>query len=1288
MTRKKRRLLLLGALLSLGVLAVIGVPVWSSRFVSSRLASFFGREASVSEVRYRLLPFEIEIRDLRIAGASPAAPPFAHVRRIVIAPALRPLWHRRAILSRLHVQGLVLRINAFPEGGDDIPQMRLGRGGSSGVRIGRLVIEDGEILVNHQRVPLDLDLPAFHGGLSAAGGGGLDGSVSFGPGVLRFGKGPVLPASTEMNLRIGGGQLTIVSAHLRAEKTDLAYSGQLRLAPRIRGELAVKGPLDLGVLDRHVMQTGLGIRGNGHYDGKVVVEGSRVRFEGRLTGTAGEFDGVAVARYAGQVVWDGGVRLRDLELSTLGGSGTVTLDIPQGGGPAHLSASMREVDVQGLVMRIFDIGAPGVGSAASGLVEIEWPRGRIRDLSGQLALDLISRPEGRTPLWGRFEWRAERGLQRVDKADLRTPSTEVRLQGRIERDHRTELAVDGESRDLAATDDLLLRLRGALGTPDAQLAGFSGSGSFHGHWRGSLRKPLFEGRFRGQDVGYLGVVWGRAEWAGSATRDEVRSHSLIVRNPGGELWLDGTMDTGFYGEQDRVDLSVRLENWPASPLLKALEWDLDVDAFLSGQATLKGRRSDPHGTVRISSRQGRYYGIPFESLALSSVLKGQVTEVPEGRARVGGGDVSFRGTMSEGGIYDGSAEATNIEISELLPKVRPSLRLGGKLSGSAVLQGTLERPRLSARITSSRLFLGDEGVGSLEATARGTGDGRVMLEALCRSPRVDVAMSGSVGADRPYPTTLGVSVRSTSLDPFIRAAFPRLPTTVGIVVSGTADLLGSLERPQELGVDAALSELLVLLPEYPVRNREPLRLAIRAGSLEVEDLDLSGEGTDLAVSGRASLWGEDPLDLTVRGAADLRVLSFLTRQLRGRGAASVAMTVKGRRDVPSVDGLLEVEDGALRLRGFPHGIEALRGRMRFNHETAHFSSLTGRMGGGTVEIEGQLSHSLGRLRSFDVKASGHGLALHYPEGLRSTVDADLRFLGDALRQVLTGRVEVKQALWTRRYDLASELLAEGRSFKESASLGSGLRYDIRVKAPGTLKIDNNLATLQARADLALQGSYGAPVVLGRAEVDRGRVYFQGNTYTIRHGTIDFLNPRKVDPLFDIEAETRIQSYRITLKMNGSLDRVYPTLSSDPYLNSVQILSLLAGADESTIASLDAAAHRELAQTKLAVTGAATLAAGKISEEVGLSREAERRLGLSRFSIDPSVVRGDVTNPTARLTVGKRVTPDLNILYSVDLRGTEERLVSLEYTLSDRLSLLLTRAEPGGFGFDLRLRQSR
>jgi translocation and assembly module TamB len=363
----------------------------------------------------------------------------------------------------------------------------------------------------------------------------------------------------------------------------------------------------------------------------------------------------------------------------------------------------------------------------------------------------------------------------------------------------------------------------------------------------------------------------------------------------------------------------------------------------------------------------------------------------------------------------------------------------------------------------------------------------------------------------------------------------------------------------------------------------------------------------------------------------------------------------------------------------------LRGSVRFSERGAELRDVSGSIGGGQVEVAGNAGYSEGRLTSVDLQLTGRRVALRYTEGLRSVLDLDLRLFGDAARQWLSGSIDVRHALWTRRYDLASELLAAGAAVAPSASLREGLRYDIAVRAPGTLEVDNNLATLRARAELQVAGSSEAPVLLGRAEVERGRVYFQGNTYTIRRGTIDFTNPQRIDPAFNIQAETRIRSYRVNLDVNGTLERVYPTLSSDPPLSAVQIVNLLAGADETQVASLT---QSQSEQARMAAAGAATLAAGRISEEVGLERQAERLFGINRFSIDPSLVKGDVANPTARITVGKRITPDLNVLYSIDLKGGQEQLLSVEYSLSDRFSILFTSSEPGGLGLDVRVRQSR
>jgi hypothetical protein len=173
-----------------------------------------------------------------------------------------------------------------------------------------------------------------------------------------------------------------------------------------------------------------------------------------------------------------------------------------------------------------------------------------------------------------------------------------------------------------------------------------------------------------------------------------------------------------------------------------------------------------------------------------------------------------------------------------------------------------------------------------------------------------------------------------------------------------------------------------------------------------------------------------------------------------------------------------------------HGLEGVRGALRFTESAAVLSGVTGTLAGGGMELQGQATYGGGRPTSFEIQSSGRGMTLRYPEGLRSLVDADLRVFGDGESQWLTGTVDVRHALWTRRYDVASELLAQSRSFERGAALGEGVHLDIRVRAPGTLKVDNNLAALQARAELALQGTTESPVILGRAEIERGR-HFRG-----------------------------------------------------------------------------------------------------------------------------------------------------------------------------------------------------
>jgi translocation and assembly module TamB len=794
---------------------------------------------------------------------------------------------------------------------------------------------------------------------------------------------------------------------------------------------------------------------------------------------------------------------------------------------------------------------------------------------------------------------------------------------------------------------------------------------------------VFVGRFTGRDLVWRRASWGEASAAGTLATDALETRSLQLRRGASTLVVDGRFGIGDYGVADEVEGRARLVAWPASDLIRAFDWSLPLEGALTGEAAFRGRRSAPEGEATMEAAEGKYLGVTFTSARARARWARGTTQVLEGRASLGGGEARFSGSLTDDGIYDAEATLQAVEVGSLLG-ARPSLPVFGRITSKVTLQGPLSRPRLQGRLHATRIFVGDEGLGALEAHFDGSGDGDVHVKATCRSGRVDLGLTGKVAVSTPHEADLVLRARETSLDPYLRAVFSALPGALGLVATGEMRLRGPLADMRAVRAEVLLDPLDVLAPDYPLRSREPVQMRLEGGVLAVEEMLVDGEGTGLSLRGSVDLLGAGPLELKVAGAADLRALVGISPRLEGHGAGRLDAEISGTRAEPRVEGTFRLLGAGLRVRGFPHGLEDLTGVVHFTESGATLDGVRGTLAGGRLGLEGTLAFEGGRLASFDLRPRGEGLALRWPEGLRSLVDADLRLFGDEKRRFATGELEVRQAVYTRRHDVASEILAM-REPPAEPSEGGGMSLDIRLRAPGTLRIDNNLASLYARADFELRGTSEAPVLLGRAEVDRGRIYFQGRTYVIRHGSLDFANPTRLDPLFDIEAETRVQSYRVTLRVNGTLERVTPTLTSDPPLSALQILNLLAGADEATVAAMTAARSNE---AQLAATGAATLAAGRISEEMGLERGAGKLLGLDRFSIDPSLLRSSGQTPTARVTLGKRITPDLNVIYAQDLSGTGERLIAVEYTLSERFSLLLSRSDPEGFGFDVRLRRSR
>lgn len=1267
--------LALAGLVVLTVVGLFGEKVLRAE-VERRLAEALHRRVTVGGLSVNLAGRVVELRDLLIPGLPSSKQPSFTAPRVRVALSFRSLFTRRILLRGLELEQPRMSVTVFPDGSTDLPQMDSSGGPPSReVSIGKLVVGKGELLLNDQKIPLDLDWPNFEASLASDPSSLLKGDISAGPGPMRFGDLPAQDARFELGIRFADSTLFVDRGSFSgAGGTTLSLAGSLDFHKQPKGELRFIGPFDLETFDQRVIATGLDLKGIVQTRALLRIDDGKLELTASLNGQRGSFDSLPIDAFAANLEWNGAdLRLKDLVVDALGGKASLEVAMPHEAA-TRVKGTLENLSAEPLLHWLFAYTTAGLGARVSGPIDLSLPRGASNLLSGTGDLEFTGDPALGDPVSGRFPFTITKGAVTMAAARFEAPKTSVNLGGTIQPDKRLDLDVTLLSQDLAVTDGLGVRLRTAFGATNAQILGATGNGTIQGKATGTMGEPVFTGRFSGTSVAYLGVSWGAIDWAGTATTVDLKSDKLIAARGVSRVEMSGVMRLGERGVDDAMDLKIAIKDWPAKDLLHVVQSDLDVEATASGTVRVLGSASRPLGHADLTSAAGKAYGIPFVRGDLKLQFQGEALQVESLRAGVGGGDLMVKGRLSGEGsatAFDGEVDLKEVELADLGLQDPGTPMVGGHVSGRATLNGPMEKPRVAAHLESKRIFYGDEGMGSAILDVTGTGNGVLLVTGSSDSPRFRADVTGSIEAKAPYQSRLDVKLTNARVDPVLRALGSRFENAVVITAAANARVIGPLAEPASITAEVRDGRLRIAVPEYAIEAAPGSVIDIEKGEIRIAGLTLAGEGTSVSISGRLGMRPGDANDLAVMGRTDLRVFSGFLREWRLRGAATLRSQITGTRGAVRLSGGLDIEDGAVRVRTFPQGLDGLNGRVVFSETQAKVAGLEGRFGGGRVSVSGQMGFGTALPASFDFFMTGDSLGLRYPEGLRSTFGASLRLQGTMDSYWLTGNLLVSKALWTRKYTITSELLSSSSASSFTpAAVGlkpSPMHLDLTIKAPGTLRLDNNLASLVAKADLTLTGSPVEPQLLGRVELERGKVYFRGNTYDIQKGVANFSNPREINPVFDLVADTRVKSYRLILQANGTVDKVSTRITSDPPLTSTQIANLLATGDENNTASTTGAAGMG------AVSSVIDDAAGRVAQELGI--------GLSRLSINAPLFGHTGT----RLTVGKRVTRDLEVVYSGYVAGGTDKLVTVEYTLSNRFSLVGSWQEPGGFGADARAR---
>ncbi len=546
-------------------------------------------------------------------------------------------------------------------------------------------------------------------------------------------------------------------------------------------------------------------------------------------------------------------------------------------------------------------------------------------------------------------------------------------------------------------------------------------------------------------------------------------------------------------------------------------------------------------------------------------------------------------------------------------------------------------------------------------------------------------LSALAGEETSDPVALDLIVDGLPLQPLWQRTGPLQDVITGGETSLTLSVQGRGTDWRSYAGRVDVSELRVdMTNDLPLVMPEPTTITVAGGALEIGDpLLLSGPGTDLRITG-AFLLGPFRLDARLQGSANLDPLNEITGSWGVAGRADIDVRVAGDPPDLTYDGTIDVSSGLINAP-ILQPIENVSARLSLESRRLRILQFTGSLGGSgaaddtnvTGDGEIQLVDGIPQLFTLDLNIAEAPLRIQ--RGIRMTTSADLVLEGTLERSLLSGTLDLIEGEYTRRWEGENDLLAlsDSRVTGVDHPLARSMFLDLGVSAPGDLRVVNNMADVELRADLRVRGTLAEPVLLGSTTVLDGEVMLNDQRYRFLRGSIEFQNPLRTEPHLDIALETSIRQYLVTVNVSGSPARgdVNATFISSPPLSDLQLIQLLTVGD----APEEGARNQDDSIEAVGAQATQFLTRQYLNQ---VERGAQRVFGIDRLRLEPSVISGS-GDPAARVTLGKQVTPDLWVSWTTILGTTEEQLVTLEYQLTRGIRVTATREEDGSIGIDFR-----
>jgi len=934
-------------------------------------------------------------------------------------------------------------------------------------------------------------------------------------------------------------------------------------------------------------------------------------------------------------------------------------------------------------------------SLVSGSVSLDGTFGRAGDLRVGTGLTLAPAP-GQTAVSGRLfaVYDARAGTVDLGNSVLNLPRSRVVMSGLIGRQVRARL----ETRDL---NDFLPVLAPGLHSLPLKLE--NGSLLFDGTITGKLKNPRIAGRIDLNRFSVSGEAFDSLQGTVALSPENAQLQDASLARGALRARFDGSLGLAAWQASKSSGVSVRgaVRNASVAEILARLGRNaIPANGTLNATAQVSGTLGDPRAAGQIEIVKGAVSGEPFDRLTANWNYDARRVEAAAGQITAGARRATFDLAFDHGpgapdtGRLRFGVETNNLPLDQIvsLAKLQPGIRGSAQFSA----RGALELAHGSARLAALQADLGAH---ALEISGMHFGEAHFTAQtesATNRAPVLRTRLDSSVAnsaihgqgewrLEGDYPGT--AEIRFSRLD-LVELRNWLSPAQSGgtaafqgfaegqVVISGPA--LKPAAMKEELRV-----ENFQIGPKaaavFTLRNSGPIVATASNSVVTIDSARLIGQATDLTIGGRVLLNQKNALDLRASGRAGLGLLRTLNSDITSSGEATFEANVGGALSNPQVNGRAEIQDASFAYAPIPNSLSNARGVILFGGNRATIQTLTAETGGGRVQFSGFAGYAAGRA-IFGLHAETKGVRIRYPEGISTVSNANLDFTGNSDRSTLAGTISVSRASFSLQSDFGSLLAKSAEPVQTpSANTGfvGGLNFDVQIQTTADVQVESSLTQgVQAEANLRLRGTAGNPALQGRINIFQGQLIFFGTKYAISEGSVSFYDPAKIEPVLDLDLETKVRGIDITLTVAGPLNKLTLTPRSDPPLEFSEIVSVLATGSYASDTSF------RVQQSSVAQPAQQSAASALLGQAIAspITGRLQRFFGVSGIRIDPTLP-GTEYNPQARVTLQQQVTPDVTFTYIANVTQANPQVVSVEWSVNRQWSVVAQREENGMVGLD-------